>query len=246
MGKREDNKIARELEQQIVDGIRERLKGSGWKKKHSSFFRKVDDKFLCASAYPYFEFKNSIPSMMLRVRYEGKPMGIDPIYWDISQMPDNKNEPLSFRAWGAFKADPAYFHLGTTIGKPAKTIDCVINTFINWMEEETERASSAMEIKSFSEIYMDLEPGADTHENHAATLICALILEGQNDQALAIARKMAPTSFRNLYLEDPNDRVNFYELTILYLAGKETFKKEVRKKPDSGFYIRKPKKLFWF
>ena len=54
MGKREDNKLAKELESEIIGGIKNRLKGSGWKKKHNSFFRSVDNQFLCASAYPYF------------------------------------------------------------------------------------------------------------------------------------------------------------------------------------------------
>lgn len=245
MGKREDNKLAKELEGQIIDGIKEQLKGSGWKKKHSSFFRQVDDKFLCASAYPYFEFEDSVPSMLLRVRYEAKPMGIDPIYWDISQMAENKNEPLSFRAWAAFKAEPAYFHLGTTIGDPEKTVEDVISKFLNWMTAETKRVEDVLNNAPFSEIYLSLEPDADEHENYAATRICSLVLEGHKDKALEIARNLAPNSFRNLYYKNPGDRVNFYELTILYLAGNEAFKKEVRKKPDSGFFKRKAKKFPW-
>jgi len=41
VGKREDNKLAKELEMESINGIKERLKGSGWKKKHNSFSAKL-------------------------------------------------------------------------------------------------------------------------------------------------------------------------------------------------------------
>ncbi len=246
MGKREDNKLAKELEKEIVNGIKGRLKGTGWKKKHGSFFRSINSNFYCASAYPFFEFRNSVPKMFLRARFESKPMGIDPIYWDIVQMPDNKKQPLSFRSWAAFKTDPAYFHLGTTICENIGTTDEVISVFVEWMQVETARVKELMENKPFSEIYESMNPDDSKPSFNGDTLVCALIYENREEEALALARKWAPDEFRNLCLNDnPNDRVNFFEMTILYLTGAEAFKKEVRVKPDPGFYKRKPRKFPW-
>jgi len=245
MGKREDNKVAKILEREIIDGIKGRLKGTGWKKKHNSFFCQIDDNFHCVSAYPYFKFEDGVPTIFLRVRSEAKPMGIDPIYWDIAQMPENKNEPLSFRAWAAFKTDPIYFYLAEPLDVPMASVGEAIDLFMNWKVKETKKVSQILNSKKFSDVFREFEGDNISKHSKPITLICALILEDCQDEALEIARMHAPTSSRNLFADgDPRDSVNFYELTILHLAGRKAFESEVRRKPNFGFGPRKRKKSF--
>ncbi len=240
MGKREDNKTAKILEREIIIGIKDRLKGTGWKKKHNSFFRQIDNNFHCVSAYPYFEFDDGVPTMFLRVRSEAKPMGIDPIYWDIAQMPENKNEPLSFRAWAAFKTDPVYFHLDGPLNRQMAAVRDVIDLFMDWNDKETKKVSKILIAQKFSDVFRKFEGDNIGKHSKPITLICALILEGFQDDALEIARNHAPISSRNLFVDgNPKDRVNFYELAILHLAGRKVFETEVRRKPDYGFAPRK-------
>ena len=62
-------------------------------------------------------------------------------------------------------------------------------------------------------------------------MICALIDEGKNDVALEVAREIAPSAYQGLCADGNfNDRVNFYELTILHLAGRPAFRDEVLKR----------------
>ena len=236
MGKREENKIEKQLKKEIIDGIKASLNGSGWKKKHGSFFKSIGENFYCASVYPFIDFENSQPTIGLNARYEAKPMGIDPIYWDIAEMPENKNEPLSFRAWAAFKTDPACFHLTTTITENCDSIHEAITSFVDWIQKETERVKNIMETTLFSEVYESLNPDPNVHSYDAATMICALILEERANDALSIARNLAPTSYRGLYQGGkPQNQVNFFELAILFLAGEKAFHKEVRSKRDWSF-----------
>ena len=226
MGKREDNKTAKLLEREILKGIKEQLKGTGWKKKHNSFFHQIGNNFHCVSANPYFEFNDGTPTMFLRVSSKVKPMGIDPIYWDIAEMPENKNEPLSFRAWAAFKTNPLDFNHIRSLNVPMVSTQEVISTFIDWKEKETKRATEILKSEKFSQLFKDTKGENATKHSKPITLICALILENCEKEALKIAEEHAPSSYRNLVVDgNPNDRVNFYELTILYLAGRKEFER---------------------
>lgn len=227
MGKREDNKTAKLLDREILSGIKEQIKGTGWKKKHNSFFRQIESNFHCVSAHPYFEFNDGRPTLFLRVSSKAKPMGIDPIYWDIAELPDNKNEPLSFRTWAAFKTNALDFNHGEPLNGPMSSVNEVISAFMDWKDKETKSVTKTLESKIFSRIFRESKGENISKHSNPITLICALILEGNQEEALEIARKYAPSSYRNLFVDgNPSDRVNFYELTVLYLAGRQAFENE--------------------
>lgn len=156
-------------------------------------------------------------------------MGVDPIFWDIAQMSENKNKAITFRTWGAFKTDSIYFKMNDPIAKNVKTTVEVVNSFVQWATQESELVVNSLKQKPFSQL---LHQHLNTRgaAAYAEDLICALIDEEKNVEALEVARKFAPSAFQRLSADGNfNDLVNFYELAILHLAGRPAFRDEVLK-----------------
>ena len=87
----------------LEKSLRAQVKGTGWKSAHGSIFREESGWFIEASPSVYiFE---RITKAILSV----KPMAIDPIFWDLVGLPENRERPLSFRANGAWACRPPYF-----------------------------------------------------------------------------------------------------------------------------------------
>ncbi|MEO0872127.1 MAG: hypothetical protein AAFY19_09245 [Pseudomonadota bacterium] len=230
MGKREENKLAKALTKEIEDGVKAKLKGTGWKKKHRTFFRQSGDAFLLFALHPRITINAGVADVEIVVKNEIKPVGIDPLYWDIIQLPENKEKPLSFRGWASFKTDPARLFEDTLIADRSGAA-AAIEAFVSWLPANAERALQMFAERPFSDLFDGTisETARKTNPHHGSeTRVCALILEDRREDALALARQLAPTQMRNHPLDgDHSKRVNFHELAILYLAGRESFDREV-------------------
>ena len=219
MGKREDKKRIKQMRSEIEAEIKERLKGSAWKTKHARPFQSIGDNFYESNLSCKIRIINDAPSITAFAGFAAKPLAIDPLYWDIAELSENKKEPLSFRAWAAFKTRPATFH-SRTIATDIHQTDDVITAYLNWLDIECPKIQSRMEAQKFSELYLSLQKNDHPDASYATTLICAYLTEGQKEKALSIAQSFAPTEFKNLYHGgNPDHRVNFYELAILHITG---------------------------
>jgi hypothetical protein len=54
-------------------------------------------------------FANRQAGLLRKAVIRVKPMAIDPIFWDLVGLPENREQPLSFRANGAWTCRPPYF-----------------------------------------------------------------------------------------------------------------------------------------
>ncbi len=241
MGKREENRLAKELKQKCEKAVGDQMKGTGWRKKHHTYFRQSDELFICLSAMPFIEFKQGIPTINLKVRSEVKPMSIDPIFWDLAQMPDNKSKPLSFRAWAAHKCMPLYCEFDKVVGADLGSPQNLAHLFQEWVSEEHKKIISKFQTRVFSDHF---KASIKDHHNKAigaTTLICALISEQKIEEALKLAEELAPGEYRNLFNKTSDNRMNFYELVILKHAGPARFKAITGRDPEpkkKGLFAR--------
>lgn len=87
----------------LEKSLRTLVKGTGWKSAYGSIFREEAGWFIAAS--PSIHIFEHVTKAVVNV----KPMVIDPIFWDIVGLPENRTQPLSFRASGAWACRPPYF-----------------------------------------------------------------------------------------------------------------------------------------
>lgn len=87
----------------LEKSVRTQARNMGWKSASGSIFKEQADWFIEASpsVYIYEHLTKAVISV--------KPMVIDSIFWDIVGLPENRQQPLSFRENGAWTCRPPYF-----------------------------------------------------------------------------------------------------------------------------------------
>ena len=89
----------KEKEKLFFKTIKEIFKANGWKFNSYFVFKSLDDFFFDCS------FSMNPKENKVWVDLGFKPMILDDVFWDITEMPDNKKMPLSFRSNAAFMID---------------------------------------------------------------------------------------------------------------------------------------------
>ncbi|MEN5147060.1 hypothetical protein [Brevundimonas diminuta] len=80
----------------LSKALKNGAKASGWKSVQGLLFKEHGQWFVTCA------LETSLLSAQTQVRLSAKPMAIDPIFWDIFDLPENRGESLSFRALGAW------------------------------------------------------------------------------------------------------------------------------------------------
>jgi hypothetical protein len=93
---RAEQKSRRALAKSVATELRSRAKGTDWKVSQGWLFREDASWFVDVRASVWAARRKSTLQLF------SKPMGIDPIFWDIVATPDNIHQPLSFRLFGAW------------------------------------------------------------------------------------------------------------------------------------------------
>lgn len=81
--------------------LKAQAKGTGWRYADSSIFKQEGEWFLSAS--PTMSYKSGVT-----IRWQCKPMAIDPLFWEIFHLEENQKMPLSFRDRGAWTVRPSW------------------------------------------------------------------------------------------------------------------------------------------
>ena len=87
----------------LEKALRTEAKGTGWKSAQGWIFREEAGWFIDVS--PGVHIYEHLTEAIVRV----KPMAIDPVFWDLVGLANNREQPLSFRAGGAWTCRPPYF-----------------------------------------------------------------------------------------------------------------------------------------
>jgi hypothetical protein len=107
-------------------------------------------------------------------------MELDPLFWQLVELPDNNRLPLSFRAIGAWacRTHPvAEAHLPVVALGP----EHVAKQIVEWADEQLERNRGSWSLEEF----IDRE-GRRSHPYFAA-LATALLIAGRFDEAASLA-----------------------------------------------------------
>ena len=142
-------------------------------------------------------------------------MAIDPILWDIFQLPDNEKEPLSFRAWGAFTCP------GLLVGEQDLEVEGnepqqVAAHFLEFVETQSQATLERLESSPFSELVRQ-HPNQLAHGAYAISLVCALIAEGLPAEAARVAASIINREAR-ASLDFNCGGKSFFDFAVAWLA----------------------------
>jgi hypothetical protein len=168
-----------DFEKWLLAEVPRRLKKTKWKKSRCALVNQSDAFYqdLCISVHR----NSSVTTAEFRI----KPMALDPILWDILNIPENRDKPLSFRTWGAFTCFglPVY---ETQVEQSGDTPDIVADKLAAICSEKATLFRAALSSASFSEL-VAAHPNHVERGAYAITLVTSLI----NDGNLELARQTA-------------------------------------------------------
>ena len=143
---RQEQKALTQFRKDCEKALRQVVKGTGWKKCGPIVFREVDGILISAAFIPLLD-RPSLAYLW------AKPMNLDPIFWDILQMPENLKQPLSFRTRAAIMAGNLEIEQGEVDGAPEPIKTC--QNFIAWAESRLPSALATLKEKPFSVLVAD-------------------------------------------------------------------------------------------
>lgn len=101
---REQQRKLRELKKALPKMLAEKIKPYKFKKRDERVWHVAGDMFFVGT---FFVTQTVNGGCMCGMDVEAKPLWIDDLLWDCFRMEDNKKEPLSLRAVGAFTVSGA-------------------------------------------------------------------------------------------------------------------------------------------
>ncbi len=93
---RQQQKERRALAKSVQANLKKRAAGTGWRFRDGFLFRESSGWFFSAHTGVYVMDARIICDL------SAKPMAADPLFWDIVLTPNNRDQPLSFRVFGAW------------------------------------------------------------------------------------------------------------------------------------------------
>lgn len=201
-----------DFEKNLLGELTPLLKGTGWKKSRSALINQSEDFF--QAIYVSAHRNDAKTTAVLRL----KPMAIDPIFWDVFDLPENKKEPISFRAWGAFTCTGIPILEGQLEQVGSSTRD-VASALLHFCTANSARYREALASCSYSEL-VEEHPHQVERGAYAVTLVCSLINEQNYDRARQVARSYATNE-----LSSCSDLLNqgrsFHSLALEWLDARQ-------------------------
>lgn len=171
---RQETKERHDLRRQLQKTLRIKARGTGWGCARGCLFRDYEGWFV--EVRPIVAISNSKTIL----RLHAKPMSLDPLFWDIVKLPDNKQLPLSFRASGAWTCrTPAMAE--TTLIETEHQADSLAPKVFEWADEQLARRWPDWTLTEFIDRVRQARNGW-----YFASEVTALILAGRTDEAASI------------------------------------------------------------
>ncbi len=202
------------FEKQVLSELSPRLKKSKWKKSSCTLFTQTGDFY--QDVFISVHRNASLTTAELRF----KPMALDPILWDILDIPENRNKPLSFRTWGAFTCSglPIF---ETQLEELGSTAGDVADGLIGLCNDKSTLSQDLLATDSFSSM-IAAHPNQIERGAYAVTLVTSQINDGNLELAYRTASAYATgsaTSCVNLV----SFGKSFHQLALEWLdAGKNS------------------------
>lgn len=158
----------------LANAVRVAAKGSGWRSIEGCLFQERSGWFVGVSPSVY------IYEELTKASMSAKPMAIDPIFWDITGLPENRDTPLSFRFNGAWVCRPPDF---TEIDIPEQhDVGAVAALLVATADDQLDRVITSWTPTAF----LSLCQAAGTERgSYLSCIVTMLVAMGREDEALA-------------------------------------------------------------
>ena len=113
-----------------------------------------------------------------------KPMAIDPVFWDLVGLPENRQLPLSFRLVGAWICRPPYFAELQVEENPDPSI--VACRVLAAADEQLKLVPHSYSMDAF---LTACQAAAERSENYLPCVVATLVVMQREDEALAICEQ---------------------------------------------------------
>lgn len=100
--KHQNKELYKAIERCAKDRMKAIRKAYGYRTRDFANYKVDRDFFISMGIFPFRD--------RITITLKLKPMFLDEIFWDVFDMPGNKNEPLSLRAVGAFSVSAPIFY----------------------------------------------------------------------------------------------------------------------------------------
>lgn len=170
----------RELEK----SVRALTKATAWKSVAGGIFREQADWFI------EVRLDVHINEHVTKARIFVKPMAIDPIFWDVVGLSENREMPLSFRANGAWTCSSPCFAEAALREDGNPTI--VANHMIAVANEQLEIALKSYSLDAF--LSACLGP-AEARGSYLASVVTTLIAMNRMEEALVACEQAQSRDF---------------------------------------------------
>ena len=198
------------FERALLLELKSRLKGSPWKLKSCALYKAngalYQDIFLSVH-------RNAAATVGV---HRIKPMTLDPLLWEILGIPENVDEPLSFRTWGAFTCAglPLAEVSLESAGHSAQAVAEATRSLCGSADERAEQQLHAAPFSSLVAAHPDqVERGA-----YAVTLVTSLIAEGSLELAAREAHAYA-SGAKQTCANLSSEGKSFHELALGWLES---------------------------
>ena len=162
------------LSKAVVGELKRQIRGTGWRISQGWLFREHAGWFMEVRADVWL----GEPRTM--VAWRAKPMGLDPVFWDIVGTPNNREQPLSFRLFGAWTCSvPALVE--AEIPEENRQAELIAHAVRDWADAQFEGTEPSRSIDAFVELLRN----HPRRGHFLASYITALILTHRRDEALA-------------------------------------------------------------
>jgi hypothetical protein len=166
----------------LEKAVREQAMGTTWRSIRGEIFREQAGWFVSASPSDYINEETT------KVNIVVKPMAIDPIFWDLVGLPENRDLPLSFRLTGAWTCRPPRFAELPLAEDPDPSI--VAGRLIAAADEQLKLVSQSHSLDAF---LATCRAAAEKSEGYLPSLVATLVAMNREDEALAICEEARET-----------------------------------------------------
>jgi hypothetical protein len=170
---RAEQRERKTLSAAVAGELKRLVRGTGWRIAQGWIFREAAGWFIEVRANVW------MGSPVIGVALSAKPMSLDPIFWDIVRTPENRDQPLSFRLFGAWTCSvPALVEaeLPECEGNPEK----IARNILRWADAQLSETEPSRSFDNFLASLRD----HPRRGSYLASYITALILGHRWGEAL--------------------------------------------------------------
>jgi hypothetical protein len=176
----------KEFSKDLQKELKKISRNSMWSHSRTILFKNLSENFLEANVSTHPQHYYTL------VEIKFKPMTLDPLFWDIVLTPENKSQPLSFRAFGAW-VSPSITLGSVSLDDRDIQPQVLAHDILNFVNKKTEQLSYLSMDYYLTQIESMIKSDRDT--NYLASKITALIFQNKVSEASDLCKKLISKNY---------------------------------------------------